>query len=196
MKKYNIGVLPGDGTGPEVVAEAVKVIDAAGKKFGFELDKKYYDWGGGHYLSTGELLPEDAADQLRSHDAVLLGAIGDPRVKPGILEKGILLKLRFELDQYINLRPVKLYPGVETPLAGKGPGDIDYVVVRENSGGVYTGMGGSVMTGTPDEVTCQNWVYTRKQVDRCLKYAFELAAKRHSAEAPWAGLSEEDRKAG
>ena len=127
---------------------------------------------------------------------MLLGAIGHPKVKPGILEKGILLRLRFELDQYINLRPVKLFPGVETPLANKKPEDIDYVVVRENTGGVYTGMGGSVQSGTPDEVAVQNWVYTRKQVDRCLKFAFELALKRHTAANPWRGLSEEDRKAG
>ena len=196
MNKYKIAVIPGDGTGPEVVAEALKVVDAAGKKFGFELDKTFYNWSAEHYLATGEILPDDAADQLRKADAALLGAIGSPKVKPGILEKGILLRLRFELDQYINLRPVKLYPGVETPLAGKGPEDIDYVVVRENSGGVYTGIGGSVQQGTPDEVATQNWVYTRKQVDRCLKYAFELAVKRHSKDNPWRGLSEEDKAAG
>ena len=196
MNKYNIAVIPGDGTGPEVVNEALKVLDAAGKKFGFELDKTSFCWGADHYLATGEILPDDASDQLRKYDACLLGAIGSNKVKPGILEKGILLRLRFELDQYINLRPVKLFPGVETPLANKGTEDIDYVVVRENSGGVYTGMGGSVQQDTPDEVACQNWVYTRKQVDRCLKYAFELAAKRHTKENPWKGLSEEDKAAG
>ena len=195
-KNYKIAVIPGDGTGPEVVAEALKVLDAASKKFGFTTEKKYFDWGGDHYLATGEILPDDACAQLAANDAVLLGAIGSPKVKPGILEKGILLKLRFDLDQYINLRPVKLYPGVETPLANKKPEDIDYVVVRENSGGCYTGMGGNVAVDTPDEVACQNWVYTRKQVDRCLKYAFELALKRHSKENPWRGLSEEDKKAG
>ena len=195
-KNYKIAVIPGDGTGPEVVAEALKVLDAAGKKFGFSTEKKYFDWGGDHYLATGEILPDDACAQLAANDAVLLGAIGSPKVKPGILEKGILLKLRFELDQYINLRPVKLYPGVETPIANKKPEDIDYVVVRENSGGCYTGMGGNVAMDTPDEVACQNWVYTRKQVDRCLKYAFELALKRHSKENPWRGLSDEDKKAG
>ena len=127
-KNYKIAVLPGDGTGPEVIAEAVKVLDAAGKKFGFTTDKKYFNWGGEHYLATGETLPADAKEQLSKFDAVLLGAIGHPKVKPGVLEKGILLKLRFDLDQYINLRPVKLYPGVETPLANKKPEDIDYVV--------------------------------------------------------------------
>jgi len=195
-KTYKIAVLPGDGTGPEVIAEAVKVLDAAGKKFGFAAEKKYFDWGGEHYLATGETLPPDSTEQLSKHDAVLLGAIGHPDVKPGILEKGILLKLRFDLDQYINLRPVKLYPGVETPLANKKPEDIDYVVVRENSGGVYTGMGGNVQVDTQDEVACQNWIYTRPQVDRCLKFAFELAMKRHTAENPWRGLSDADKKAG
>ncbi len=195
-KNYKIAVIPGDGTGPEVVAEAVKVLQAAGRKYGFTLDLTTIDWGGEHYLATGELLPADAKARLEKFDAVLLGAIGHPGVKPGILEKGILLKLRFDLDQYINLRPVRLYPGVETPLAGKTPSDIDYVVVRENSGGVYTGMGGNVQIDTPDEVACQNWVYTRRQVDRCLKFAFELAARRHSAQEPWRGLSAEDRAAG
>lgn len=195
-KNYKIAVLPGDGTGPEVIAEAVKVLDAAGRKFGFTTEKEYYNWGGAHYLATGETLPADAQEQLARHDAVLLGAIGHPDVKPGVLEKGILLKLRFDLDQYINLRPVKLFPGVETPLANKKPEDIDYVVVRENSGGVYTGMGGNVQIDTPEEVACQNWIYTRSQVDRCLKFAFELAEKRHTKENPWRGLSEEDKKAG
>ena len=196
MKNYKIAVIPGDGTGPEVIAEALKVLDAAGKKFGFAIDKTTFKWGGENYLATGEILPDDAVATLKKFDSVLLGAIGHPKVKPGILEKGILLRLRFELDQYINLRPVKLFPGVETPLANKRPEDIDYVVVRENTGGVYTGMGGSVQSGTPDEVAVQNWVYTRKQVDRCLKFAFELALKRHTAANPWRGLSEEDRKAG
>jgi len=196
MKNYNIAVIPGDGTGPEVIAEALKVLDAAGKKFGFTTQYTKFPWGADHYLATGEILPDDAAETLKKFDAMLLGAIGGNKVKPGLLEKGILLRLRFELDQYINLRPVKLYPGVETPLANKTADAIDYVVVRENSGGVYTGMGGSVAQGTPDEVACQNWVYTRKQVDRCLKFAFELAKKRHSSADPWKGLSAEDKAAG
>ena len=195
-KNYKIAVIPGDGTGPEVVAEAVKVLDAAGEKFGFTSEKTYFNWGGEHYLTTGEILPDDAADQLRKFDAVLLGAIGDPRVKPGLLEKGILLRLRFELDQYINLRPIKLYPGVETPIANKGPEDINYVVVRENTGGIYTGIGGSAQTGTKDEVATQAMVYTYKQVERCLRFAFETARKRHSKANPWKGLSAEDIAAG
>ena len=196
MREYKIAVIPGDGTGPEVVAEANKVLDAAGKKFDFSLKRTFFDWGGEHYLATGEILPDDAVESLKKFDAVLLGAIGNPKVKPGLLEKGILLRLRFELDQYINLRPVKLFPGVETPLANKTPEDIDYVVVRENTGGVYTGVGGSMQQGTPDEVACQSWIYTRKQVDRCLRYAFKLAAERHTAASPWKGLSAEDKANG
>lgn len=196
MKSYKIASIPGDGTGPEVVKEAIKVLDAAASKYNFKLNYTEFDFGGESYLRTGVVLAENAADELKKFDSILLGAIGHPDVKPGILEKGILLKLRFDLDQYINLRPVKLYPGVETPLANKKPEDIDYVVVRENTGGCYTGMGGNVQFGTPNEVACQNWVYTRAQVDRCLKFAFELAKKRHSKENPWRGLSDEDKKAG
>jgi 3-isopropylmalate dehydrogenase len=177
-KTYNIAVIPGDGTGPEVVTEAIKVLNAAAAKFSFKLNYQEFDFGGDRYLRTGEVLPESATSDLKKFDSILLGAIGHPGVKPGILEKGILLKLRFELDQYINLRPVKLYPGVPTPLKDKGPEHIDYVVVRENSGDVYTGMGGTMMKGTPDEVAVQNMVYSRMQVDRCLRYAFEFTRKR------------------
>ena len=195
-KVYNIATLPGDGTGPEVVAQGVRVLEAAAKKFGFEMKFTQYNWGGENYLKTGVVLPDDATEKLKQYDAVFLGAIGSPKVAPGILEKGILLKLRFDLDQYINLRPVKLFPGVACPLVGKKPEDIDYVVVRENTGDVYTGMGGVSMKGTPDEVAIQEMVYNRKQVDRCLKFAFETAKKRHSKENPWHGLAEEDKKAG
>jgi 3-isopropylmalate dehydrogenase len=179
MKSYKIAVLPGDGTGPEVVAEGVKVLKTTADKFGFKLDFTEFDFGGERYLRTGEVLPDSAAAELSQFDAIFLGAIGHPDVKPGILEKGILLRLRFELDQYINLRPVKLYPGVETPLKDKGPEHIDYVVVRENSGDVYTGAGGITMKGTKDEVAIQNMIYTRFQVERCLRYAFEYARKRN-----------------
>jgi 3-isopropylmalate dehydrogenase len=178
-KSYTIAVIPGDGTGPEVVAEGVKVLEAASRKFGFAFDFNHFDFGGARYLKTGEVLPDSAASELRRFDAIFLGAIGHPDVKPGILEKGILLRLRFELDQYINLRPVKLYPGVETPLRGKGPADIDYVVVRENTGGIYTGTGGVTMKGTPHEVAVQSAVYNRFQVERCVRYAFEATRKRN-----------------
>ena len=177
-KTYRIAVIPGDGTGPEVTAEAVKVLNTAASQGGFKLDLTTFDYGGDRYLKTGNVLPDTASDELRDNfDAILLGAIGHPDVAPGILEKGILLRLRFELDQYINLRPVKLFPGVECPLAGKGPADIDYVVVRENSGGIYTGTGGISMKGTPQEVAVQSMVYNRFQVERALRYAFEYARK-------------------
>jgi 3-isopropylmalate dehydrogenase len=177
MKTYRIAILPGDGTGPEVVVEAEKALDAAAGRFGFRLDKTSYDLGGERYKRTGETLPDSVLEELRTFDAILLGAIGHPDVKPGILEKGILLRARFELDQYINLRPVRLYPGVETPLKDKGPKEIDYVVVRENSGGVYTGTGGVTLKGTPNEVAVQSMVYNRFQVERCLRWAFEYARK-------------------
>jgi len=179
VKSYKIAVLPGDGTGPEVVREGVKVLDAAAKAYNFKLEYQTFDFGGDRYIRTGEVLPNSAADELRKFDAIFLGAIGHPDVKPGILEKGILLRLRFELDQYINLRPVKLYPGVETPLKDKGPEHIDYVVVRENTGDVYTGIGGVTMKGTPSEVAIQSMVYNRFQVERCLRYAFEYTRKRN-----------------
>ncbi len=177
-KSYKIAVIGGDGTGPEVANEAVKVLKTAADKFNFKVDLTDFDFGGERYKRTGETLPDSAIEELRGFDAILLGAIGHPDVKPGILEKGILLKARFELDQYINLRPVKLYPGVECPLKDKGPEHIDYIVVRENTGDLYTGTGGFSMKGTPNEVAIQTSVYTRFQVDRCLRYAFEYAKKR------------------
>ncbi len=179
---HKIAVIPGDGTGPEVTAEAVKVLTTAADKFNFKVDLTEFDFGGERYKRTGETLPDSAVEELRGFDAILLGAIGHPDVAPGILEKGILLKARFELDQYINLRPVKLFPGVETPLKDKGPEEIDYVVVRENTGGIYTGSGGITMKSTPHEVAVQSAVYTRHQVDRCLKYAFEYT-KKHGKKA-------------
>ena len=178
-KTYNIALIGGDGTGPEVAAEGVKVLQTAAAKFDFKLDFTDFDYGGDRYLRTEEILPPNAAEELKQFDSIFLGAIGHPDVKPGILEKGILLKLRFDLDQYINLRPVKLFPGVETPVRGKGPAEIDYVVVRENSGGIYTGTGGFSMKGTEHEVAVQSMVYSYHQVARCLKYAFEYTRKRN-----------------
>lgn len=177
MKTYKIAVMPGDGTGPEVTDEAVKVMKAAADKFGFKLDMTEFDFGGERYKKTGETLPDSGVEDLRQFQAILLGAIGHPDVKPGILEKGILLKARFELDQYINLRPVRLYPGVETPIKDKGPEEVNYVVVRENTGGIYTGTGGISMKDTPNEMAVQSMVYNRFQVDRCLRYAFDYAKK-------------------
>ncbi len=180
VKSYNIAVMGGDGTGPEVVAEGLKVINAAEAKYGFKLNLTKYDFGGERYMKTGETIPDSAIEEFKKFDSIYLGAIGHPEVKPGILEKGILLNIRFKLDQYINLRPVKLFPNVDTPLKDKKPEDIDFVVIRENSGGIYTGMGGATMVGTKDEVATHVMAYTRPVVDRCLKYAYEFAKKRNS----------------
>ncbi len=179
-KQLNIAVIGGDGTGPEVTAEALKVLAAVSKLEGFTYKTTDFDFGGERYLRTGETLPAGAVDELRKFDAIYLGAVGHPDVKPGILEKGLLLELRFQLDQYINLRPVKLFPGVETPLAGKGPADIDFVVVRENTEDMYCGTGGFLKKGTPDEVSTQTAVYTRKGCERCIRWAFEYTRKRNN----------------
>lgn len=179
MKEYKIAVIPGDGTGPEVIREGVKVIEAAASRFGFKLDMTWYDYGGERYKRTGEVLPEGAVEDLKRYQAIYLGAIGHPDVKPGILEKGILLNLRFGLDQYINLRPVTLYPGVDTPLKDKRPEDIDFVVVRENTEGLYAGAGGVLKKGTPDEVAVQESINTRKGVERCIRFAFDYCRKRN-----------------
>jgi 3-isopropylmalate dehydrogenase len=177
-KTYNIAVIPGDGTGPEVIAEGIKVLNAVSGKAGFKLNLTHFDLGGERYLKTGEALPDSAVSELRKFDSIYLGAIGHPDVKPGILEKGILLRLRFELDQYINLRPVKLYPGIDCPLKDKGPEHIDFAVVRENTEGLYAGAGGVLKKGTPDEVAVQESINTRKGVERCIRFAFEYCRKR------------------
>ena len=155
MKKYNIAVIPGDGIGPEVVREGVKVLEAVSNIEGFKAELIYYDLGGERYLRTGETLPDSVLKELHHVDTIYLGAVGHPDVKPGILELEILLKLRFQLDQYINLRPVKLYPGVQTPLKDKKPEDIDFVVIRENTEGAYAGSGGFFKKATPDEIAVQ-----------------------------------------
>lgn len=175
-----IAVIAGDGTGPEVVAEGLKVLKAVSslEKFRYELTD--FDFGGERYLRTKEVLPAGAVDELRKFDAIFLGAIGHPDVPPGVLEKGLLLELRFQLDQYINLRPVKLFPGVETPLKDKGPEHIDFVVVRENTEDMYCGTGGFLKKHTPDEVAVQSAVYTRKGCERCIRWAFEFTRKRNN----------------
>lgn len=177
-KTYRIGTLGGDGTGPEVVREAVKVADTVARKQDFTIDWAPYDIGGERYKRTGEILPDGVLDEFRTLDAMLLGAIGHPDVKPGLLERGILLTMRFELDLYINLRPVKLYPNVDTPLKDKRPEDIDFVVVRENTEGLYAGAGGVLRKGTPWEVATQESINTRMGVERCLRYAFDYTRKR------------------
>lgn len=179
MNRYPVAVIGGDGTGPEVTREAIKVLNAAAARFGFGLDYTEYDFGGERYLRTGETLPESALGELRRFPVILLGAIGHPDVKPGILEKGILLRLRFELEQYINLRPVKLYDERFCPLKDKKPEDIDFVVVRENNEGLYAGAGGFLFKGTPHEIAVQESVNTRRGVERCLRYAFEYCRRRN-----------------
>jgi 3-isopropylmalate dehydrogenase len=178
-RSYRIAAIPGDGTGPEVVAEALKVLTSVARREGLAMEIKKFDLGAGRYLRTGELLSPPVLEELKSFHAILLGAIGDPGVKPGILEKGLLLELRFQLDQYINLRPVVLYPGVDTPLKDKGPEDINFVVVRENTEGLYTGAGGFLHKGTPDEVAIQESINTRRGVERCVRFAFEYCRRRN-----------------
>ena len=175
-----IAVIGGDGTGPEVTNEALKVLAAVAQAESFTYELTDLDWGGQRYLDTGEIIPDGGIETLRAHDAIYLGAVGHPDVTPGVIEKGLLLTLRFQLDQYINLRPVKLYPGVETPLAGKGPDEIDFVVVRENTEDLYAGIGGFLKKGTADEVATQTAIYSRKGCERWLRWAFEYTQKRNN----------------
>ncbi len=179
-RNYRIAVIPGDGTGPEVVREALKVLEAVSGLSGFDAELIHYPLGGDYYLKTGEALPASILQELKTVSAIFLGAIGHPEVKPGILEQGILLKIRFELDQYINLRPVKLFPGVWTPLKDKTPEQIDLVVVRENTEGLYAGIGGNFKKGTPEEVAVQLDVNTRKGVERCIRFAYDFTQKRNA----------------
>src|SRR3989338_7507277 len=175
-RSHRIAVIPGDGTVPEVVREGLKALEAAAT--GFRYTTETYDLGGDRYLKTGEVLPDSVLEELRGFNAIYLGAVGHPEVTPGILEKGLLLRLRFELDQYINLRPVKLYPGVDCPLKDKGPEEIDFIGVQENTGGLYSGMGGFQYKGTPQEVSTQVHLTTRFGAERAIRYAFELTRKR------------------
>jgi len=195
MKNYKIAVIPGDGIGPEVVREGLKILKAVSLKYNFKVEAVTFDFGGEHYLKTGEVLPDAAMEELKQFDAIYLGAVGHPDVKPGILEKGILLKLRFDFEQYINLRPVKLYENVASPIKDKKPEDIEYTVVRENTGGLYVGEGEFIDKDTVNEVAVQKMIYSRKQVDRCLRYAFELIKLNHTGNA-WRGLTQEERDQG
>jgi 3-isopropylmalate dehydrogenase len=190
-----IGVVAGDGVGPEVVREALAVLAAAAARDGFSYELAPFDLGGERYLKTGEVLPDATLEALRRCDAIVLGAVGHPDVPPGVLEKGVLLRLRFAFHQYINLRPVRLYPGVETPVKGKGPDDIDLVVVRENNEDLYVGAGGFTRKGTAEEVAIQTSINTRAGVERCLRFAFELA-RRRGRERPFRGLSDDERRRG
>lgn len=178
VSTYNLAVIPGDGIGAEVVTEALKVLDAAGGTAQDSFATTTYDLGARRYLATGETLPDSVLAELRGHDAILLGAVGDPSVPPGVLERGLLLRLRFELDHHVNLRPVKLFPGVTTPLAGKGPGDIDFVVCREGTEGPYAGAGGNLRRGTIHEVATEESINTAFGVERIVRDAFSRARRR------------------
>jgi 3-isopropylmalate dehydrogenase len=176
---HKIAVIPGDGTGPEVVKEGLKVLEAVAVKFSFQYETKIFDFSGERYLKTGKLVEDKDIEELKKYKAIYLGAVGHPEVNPGILETGVLLKLRFSLDQYINLRPVKLYNGEFCPLKDKKPQDVDFVVVRENSEGLYKGMGEFQNKGKSNEVAMQISYNTRKGVERCIRYAFEFCRKRN-----------------
>jgi len=188
-------VIAGDGVGPEVVREGLAVLEEVARRDGFAYELASFDLGGERYLRTGEVLPESVIEDLRRCDAIFLGAVGHPDVPPGVLEKGILLHLRFAFHQYVNLRPVRLYPGVETPVKGKGPDEIDMVVVRENNEDLYVGAGGFTRKGTPEEVAIQTSINTRAGVERCLRFAFDLARER-GRQRPFRALSEADRAKG
>ena len=190
-----IGVIAGDGVGPEVARVALAVLADVAPSIAFPHELIPFDLGGERFLRTGEVLPDSVQDELQRCDAIFLGAVGHPSVAPGVLEKGILLRLRFAFHQYVNLRPVRLYPGVETPIKGKGPEQIDMVVVRENNEDLYVGAGGFTRKGTPEEVAIQTSINTRAGVERCLRYAFDLAKSRGRSR-PFAGLSQADRAQG
>jgi 3-isopropylmalate dehydrogenase len=178
VKTYKIGVLPGDGIGPEVTNEALKVLKAVSANAGFECDLINYPYSGEYYLRTKELVPDRMIDEWRTLDAVLLGAIGHPDVETGLVERSVILGLRFGLDLYINLRPIKLYAEHLCPLKNKRPEDVDFTIIRENTEGLYSQIGGILKKGTPDEVATVTGVYTRKGVERAIRYAFDVALAR------------------
>jgi 3-isopropylmalate dehydrogenase len=176
---YKIAVIPGDGTGPEVIREGLKVLEAVAEKYNFKYATKIFPFGGDYYLKTNKTITDEDLSEIKKYHAIYLGAIGHPDVKPGILERGILLRLRFDLDQYINLRPVKLYNEKFCPLKDKKPKDIDFVVVRENTEGLYKGMGEFKDKETKDEIAIQISHNTRIGVERCIRFAFEYCRKRN-----------------
>lgn len=178
MKTYNIGIIAGDGIGPEVTNEAMKVLRAVMNGSKFDCNFVEYPYSGAYYLKTKELVPDKVIDEWRALDAIFLGAIGHPDVEPGLVERSVILGLRFGLDLYINLRPIKLYAEAICPIKGKRPADVDFTVVRENTEGEYTQIGGILKKGTPDEVATFTSIYTRKGVERVIRYGFELARSR------------------
>ena len=193
MKTYNIGVISGDGIGPEVMHEGLKVLNSVSKDEGFEYNLVEYPYSGTYYLKTKELVPEKVIDEWRSLDAVLLGAIGHPDVEPGLVERSVILGLRFGLDLYINLRPIKLYASHLCPLKNKGPQDVNFIVVRENTEGLYAQVGGILKKDTPDEVSTVTGIYTRKGVERAIRYGFELARERANERGAPAKLTMVDK---
>ncbi|MGH2442969.1 MAG: 3-isopropylmalate dehydrogenase [Chloroflexota bacterium] len=176
---YRIGVIPGDGIGPEVTTQALKVLNIVTELYGFHCDLASYPWSGRHYLETGELMPESVLDEYRELDALFLGALGDPRVERGLVERSVIITLRMGLDLYINLRPIVLYAEHLTPLKGVLPSDLDMVVVRENTEDVYVGMGGTLRAGTQHETAVAEMIFTRRGVERAIRYAYELARSRN-----------------
>ena len=193
MAAYNVGVLPGDGIGPEVTQEALKVLEAVADVEGLDFKLVDYPYSSEYYLETKELVPDSVIDEWRTLDAVLLGAIGHPDIEPGLVERSVILGLRFGLDLYVNLRPIKLYSEHLCPLKGKGPEDIDFVVVRENTEGMYSQIGGHLKKNTPDEVSIVNGIYTWKGCERASRYAFELAQKRAAQRGDGATLTLVDK---
>jgi len=178
-RTHKIAVLPGDGIGPEVTREAVATLKLASEIHGFGLELRDFPFGAEHYLRTKEAFPPSALDELKDFDAILLGAIGDPRIPVGMLERAIISGIRFGLDLYVNLRPIKLHAEAMCPLKDKRPDDVDMIVVRENTEDVYAGIGGFLKKGTPDEVAVQEMIFTRKGVERVTRYAFDLCRKRN-----------------
>ena len=177
-KNLKIALIPGDGIGREVMPEGVRVLEAVSSRFGIKLEWTEFEWSCETFLQTGQMMPDDGLDQLRTHDAVYLGAVGFPSVPDHVSLWGLLIPIRREFDQYVNLRPVRLFEGVPCPLAGKKPGDIDFFVVRENTEGEYSAVGGIQYEGTEHEIVTQQSIFTRRGTDRILKYAFELAHSR------------------
>ncbi len=184
MRTHRIAVLPGDGIGEEVVAQGLRVLEAVARRGGFDVQTVRYPYGADHYLATGEDMPAAAFEAMAGMDAILLGAIGDPRVETGYLERKIIWGIRQTFDLYVNLRPIRLYHADLCPIKGKGPEDVDLVVVRENTEDAYAGLGGIHRKGTPHEVAVAEMIYTRNGVERVIRYAFELAARRNKGGAP------------
>jgi tartrate dehydrogenase/decarboxylase / D-malate dehydrogenase len=180
MPRYRIATIPGDGIGKEVVPEGIRVVEAAASKFGIAFEWEHFDWNCDYYLKHGRMMPEDGLEQIRKHDSIFLGAVGFPSVPDHISLWGLLIRIRRQFQQYINLRPVRLMPGIRTPLADRYPGDIDFYVVRENNEGEYSSVGGRMFAGTDEEVVIQETIFTRKGVDRVLRFAFELAQSREA----------------